>query len=216
MIFFCREYGDDMKKNFFKNQTLLLVFSILLGFATIILGVGYAFYVFDINISDLNSLNTVKSMKVDLNINPISGSLKLCQSYPITVSEGLNCEPYIFSITNDNNADLTSSLNLEMFNTSTLLASDVHIAYTECADETCSETTYTDKVLMDLEENADTANQNTKGYLLSSISDFAKGSTKYFKIILWQDEKSTLENGKFQATIGAVSYTIPSSSNQTS
>ena len=212
MIFFYREYGDDMQKNFFKNQTLLLVFSILLGFATIILGVGYAFYVFNINITDIKSLNTVKSMKVDLDVNSISGSLKLCQSYPITVSEGLNCEPYIFSITNDNNADLTSSLNLEMFNTSTLLASDVHIAYTECADATCSETTYTDKVLINLEENADIANQNTKGYLLSSINNFTKGTTKYFKIILWQDENSTLENGQFQAAIGAVSYTIASDS----
>ncbi len=201
-----------MKKNFFKNQTLLLVFSIIFGFATIILGVGYAFYVFDIKISDLASLNTVKSMKVDLDIYPVSGSLKLCQSYPITASEGLNCEPYIFYVQNNNNTDLTSSINLEVFNTSTLLASDVHIAYTECADKTCSETTYIDKVLMDLEENADTANQNTKGYLLSSISNFAKGSTNYFKIILWQDEKSTLENGKFQATIGAVSYTIASDS----
>ena len=212
MIFFCRDYGDDMKKNFFKNQTLLLVFSILIGFATIILGVGYAFYVFDINISDLKSLNTVKSMKVDLDINPISGSLKLCQSYPITVSEGLNCEPYIFSVTNNNNADLTSSINLEVFNTSTLLASDIHIAYTECADANCSETTYTDKTLINLEENADIVNQNTKGYLLSSINNFTKGTTKYFKIILWQDENSTLENGQFHAFIGAVSYTIANDS----
>lgn len=205
-----------MKKNFFKNQTLLLIFSILFGFATIILGIGYAFYVFDISISDLNPLNTVKSMKVDLDINPISGSLKLCQSYPITEEEGLNCEPYIFSITNNNNTELTFSLNLEMFNTSdpqALQPKDVHIVFAECNDETCSEpTNIVNKKLSEFEENPDTANQNTKGYLLSSISSFFTNTTMGFKIILWQDEESTLENGKFQATIGAVSYTV----NQTS
>lgn len=207
MIFFCRDYGDDMKKNFFKNQTLLLVFSILIGFATIILGVGYAFYVFDINISDLNSLNTVKSMKVDLDINPISGSLKLCQSYPITVSEGLNCEPYIFYIQNNNNVDLTMYLNLELYNTSTLPSTDIHIAFVECKDSSCSNNDYTHNTLDGTVKNLDVAHEGTTGYLLSTESSFKKNDIKYYKIIIWQNEESTLQNQTFKASIGAVSYT---------
>ena len=196
-----------MKKNFFKNQTLLLAFSILIGFATIILSVGYAFYVFDINISDLNSLNIVKSMKVDLDINPISGSLKLCQSYPITVSEGLNCEPYIFSVTNNNNADLTMYLNLELYNTSTLPSTDIRIAFVECEDSSCSNNDYTHNILDGTVKNLDVAHEGTTGYLLSTESSFKKNDIKYYKIIIWQDEKSTLQNQTFKASIGAVSYT---------
>ena len=207
MIFFCRDYGDDMKKNFFKNQTLLLVFSILIGFATIILGVGYAFYVFDINISDLNSLNTVKAMKVDLDINPISGSLKLCQSYPITVSEGLNCEPYIFSVTNNNNANLVMYLNLETDIANTLTPSNVHIAFAECEDSSCANNDYRDNILSGTIINNDVTHEGTTGFLLSAESSFEKNTTKYYKIILWQDENSTLENKVFNASIGAVSYT---------
>lgn len=196
-----------MKKNFFKNQTLLLVFSIIFGFATIILGVGYAFYVFDIKISDLASLNTVKSMKVDLDIYPVSGSLKLCQSYPITASEGLNCEPYIFYVQNNNNTDLVMYLNLEVYNTSTLPITDTHIAFVECEDSTCSNNNYTDNILSGTVENLDVAHENTKGYLLSTESSFKKNDIKYYKIIIWQDEKSTLQNQTFKASIGAISYT---------
>ena len=50
---------------------------------SLFLGIGYAFYVFNISISDLNPIASVKSATVDLKITPISGSLILCESYPL-------------------------------------------------------------------------------------------------------------------------------------
>lgn len=194
-------------KEIFKKQTFMLIFSIVLGIFTMVLGVGYAIYVFDINVSDSNPITSVTSAKVDLKITPVSGKLGLCESYPIKTANALSsCTPYIFSVTNSNNVDVRTYLNLEMFNTSTLTATDIHIAFTECSDSTCQDTNYTDKLLSQFATNNDVANTGVNGYLIKSYINFAKNTTKYYKIVVWQDENSTLENSTFKGTIGAVSY----------
>ncbi len=203
-------------KEIFKKQTFMLIFSIVLGIFTMVLGVGYAIYVFDINVSDSNPITSVTSAKVDLKITPVSGKLGLCESYPIKTANALSsCTPYIFSVTNSNNVDVKTYLNLEMFNTSTLTATDIHIAFTECSDSTCQDTNYTDKLLSQFATNNDVANTGVNGYLIKSYLKFAKNTTKYYKMIVWQDENSTLENSTFKGTIGAVSYnyTPPSFAN---
>lgn len=198
-------------KEIFKKQTFMLIFSIVLGIFTMVLGVGYAIYVFDINVSDSNPITSVTSAKVDLKITPVSGKLGLCESYPIKTANALSsCTPYIFSVTNSNNVDVRTYLNLEMFNTSTLTATDIHIAFTECSDSTCQDTNYTDKLLSQFAANNDVANTGVNGYLIKSYPKFAKNTTKYYKMIVWQDENSTLENSTFKGTIGAVSYNYTS------
>lgn len=197
-----------MKHSFFKKQTLILVFSIILGIMSLFLGIGYAFYVFNISISDLNPIASVKSATVDLKITPISGSLKLCESYPLSTSYALqNCEPYVFSVENSNKVNLVSYLNLEVYNSNTLPESDIHVAFAECSDSSCETTNYVDNILSSVIENVDTANENVKGYLLTAEKNFTKNTTKYYKMIVWQDEASVKENGTFSGTLGAISYT---------
>lgn len=197
-----------MKHGFFKRQTLILVFSIVLGIMSLFLGIGYAFYVFNISISDLNPIASVKSATVDLKITPISGSLKLCESYPLSTSYALqNCEPYVFSVENSNKVDLVSYLNLEVYNSNTLPDSDIHVAFAKCSDSSCETTNYVDNILSSVKENVDAANENVKGYLLTAEKNFTKNTTKYYKMIVWQDEASVKENGTFSGTLGAISYT---------
>lgn len=115
---------------------------------SLFLGIGYAFYVFNISISDLNPIASVKSATVDLKITPISGSLKLCESYPLSTSYALqNCEPYVFSLENSNKVDLVSYLNLDVYNSNTLLDSDIRVAFAECSDSSCETMNYVDNIL---------------------------------------------------------------------
>lgn len=175
---------------------------------SLFLGIGYAFYVFNISISDLHPIVSVKSATVDLKITSISGSLKLCESYPLSTSYALqNCEPYVFSLENSNKVDLVSYLNLEVCNSNTLPDSDIRVAFAECSDSSCETTNYVDNILSSVTENVDTANENVKGYLLTAEKNFTKNTTKYYKMIVWQDEASVKENGTFSGTLGAISYT---------
>ena len=196
-------------KEIFKKQTFMLMFSIVLGIFTMVLGVGYAFYVFDISVSDTNPAISVKGASVDLKITPVSGNLGLCKSYPISRDYALaNCAPYIFSVANNNKVDVKMFLNLEIYNSNTLPASDVRVSFAECSDRTCSDGTYTNNLLSKMTVNPDIANQGTTGYLLSTLEKFGKNNTKYYKVIVWQDEASTVQGGIFRSTIGSVSYSV--------
>mgnify|MGYP004606662299 FL=1 len=197
-----------MKKNFFKNQTIVIGFSIILGIFSIILGIGYAFYVFDITINDSNPIINVKTSTVDLKLTEVSGTLGLCKNYPISNAEGLACTPYIFSVQNSNKVDLNEYINLEVYTTSTWPASDVHIAFAECSDSACSTTTYTNKLLSSFTVNTDTTEQGVTGYILNTTKLISKNTTKYFKIIIWQDLSSTYESGTFNAKLGVISYNV--------
>lgn len=197
-----------MKKNSFKKQTIAIVFSIIIGIISIILGVGYAFYVFNITVSDSNPIINIKTASVDLKLTSVSGNLGLCKSYPISNTEGLSCTPYIFSVQNSNKIDLNEYINLEVYSSSTLPATDVHVAFAECSDSSCSTTSYTNKLLSSFTVNTDVTEQNVTGYILNPTKLISKNTTKYFKIIIWQDYASTYESGTFNAKIGLISYNV--------
>ena len=95
-----------------------------------------------------------------------------------------NCEPYVFSLENSNKVDLVSYLNLDVYNSNTLLDSDIRVAFAECGDSSCETTNYVDNILSSVTENVDTANENVKGYLLTAEKNFTKNTTKYYKMIV--------------------------------
>lgn len=198
-----------MKKINTKNQTIILLSSIILGLIILILTSSYAYYVLQINGNESTSTMVIQSQKLDLTLSYISGDLKLCQTYPITDTEAASCTPYIFTITNNNKVSVSYNLNIET-NTE-IPANLIHIKAEKCTDTTCSNTTtLVNNKLSNITTTDEILNKDYTSYNLTSETTFAKNQTSTYKITTWLDISTSNDyaNKEILMTLGVTSYKV--------
>lgn len=198
-----------MKKINTKNQTIILLSSIILGLIILILTSSYAYYVLQINGNESTSTMVIQSQKLDLTLSYVSGDLKLCQTYPITDTEAASCTPYIFTITNNNKVSVSYNLNIET-NTE-LPANLIHIKAEKCTDTTCtSSTTLVNNTLSNITTTDEILNTDYTSYNLASETTFAKNQTSTYKITTWLDITTSNDyaNKEILMTLGITSYKV--------
>lgn len=195
------------KSKWFNKQYILLSVSILLGLIVLIVGSSYAYYIVNLNGDNSNNDVSVKTSNINLEISNVSGKLKLCKSYPISIGETLRCTPYQFTLTNNNDTDLEYYLNLE-YQTSAP-EDTIKVAFATCDDENCTNPNYAISKLSEILDNNDTISSKYTGKLLTSGKIFGTGASnkKTYSIILWIDSDSTYEDDTFNASISAITYT---------
>lgn len=198
-----------MKKINTKNQTIIILSSIILGLIILILTSSYAYYVLQINGNESTSTMVIQSQKLDLTLSYISGDLKLCQTYPITDTEAASCTPYIFTITNNNKVSVSYNLNIET-NTE-IPANLIHIKAEKCTDTTCSNTTtLVNNKLSNITTTDEILNKDYTSYNLTSETTFAKNQTSTYKITTWLDISTSNDyaNKEILMTLGVTSYKV--------
>ncbi len=192
-------------KKWFNKQYILLSVSILLGLIVVVLGSSYAYYIVNLTGSDENNDVAIKTSNINLEISNVSGSLKLCKSYPISDTEGLSCTPYKFTLTNNSKASLEYYLNLEY---QTDAPEDtINIAFATCGDTSCTNPAYNVSKLSEILDNEDTMLSKYSGKLLTSGSDIEQGTSNTYSIIMWIDKDSEHEDATLTTSVTAITYT---------
>lgn len=174
----------------FKSQTILLLFSIVLGLGVLVLGGSYAYYILELSIGDDKPGGIIQSANVDLTVDPISGELKLCKNYPISDNDAANCTPYVFTLSNNTKHELTYRLNLEMDNPG--ISDAIRVDVDVCSDSSCStiDKDVYDTFLFSLSQGEDIVNDGFTGYILNS-RDLSPGDAYTFQVTLWLDSSVT-------------------------
>lgn len=197
----------NKKKTNYKNQTIILLSSIILGIIILILTSSYAYYVLQINGNESTSTMVIQSQKLDLTLTYVSGELKLCQTYPITDTEAATCTPYVFTISNNNKVSVDYNLNIE---TNTEIPSNlIHIKAEKCANATCaSTTTLVNNTLSNITPTDEILNTGYTSYNLTSETSFAKNQTSTYRITTWLDISTSNDyaNKEILTSIGLTSY----------
>src|SRR5574344_1982671 len=98
----------------FRNKIILYISLLLV--VLLIIGVSYAYFQKTLGQTTTNTINTLTCFSTS--ITDATSALNLTGEYPIPDAEGLQKDPYTFSVTNNCNQYLTIEIGLETLTTS--------------------------------------------------------------------------------------------------
>ena len=176
------------------KKTVLLIIGLL---CIVSIGISYAFW--RITLAQTGS-NRISTSCFDVSFTEDSEAIQLEKAYPIVDEEGINGNPYTFTLTNNCDGYASYQINLEVLNTTTLNSQYVKVYLDSSSPSILSELTQTSKTLSDA----------TTAYILDA-GYFEPSESKTFNLRIWMDENTTIEddvmNKKFASKITvATSY----------
>lgn len=200
---------------YYKKQSILIISSIIISALFLTLGVTYSYYAKKINVDSFEKMDIVSSV-VNLDININSGGLTPCKKYPILNEEAVNCEPLIYTLTNNNEYPINYTLQIERLISSNISADEIKVGYAYCgtSEAECADKNYKISLLSLLPLSIETYNINATGYYLESKLNLQPREKRVYKVITWIDyDNGVTQNQNIDLAISATAYTTDSEIN---
>jgi hypothetical protein len=162
------------------NKKIILYLSLLLV-VFLIIGVSYAYFQATSGQTTTNTINTLTCFTTS--ITDATSALNLTGEYPIPDAEGLQKDPYTFTVTNNCPVYLTLQIGVESLTTSTIDSSHIKVSI---VNHGITPTTGT--ILSS--NTAGTAVNGGSSYIITT-SDLRSNESKSFDLRIWLDENTT-------------------------
>lgn len=159
-----------------KKKIILLITGILLV-VSVFIGLSYALWQITLN---QNTENIVNSTCFKVTFTENTNAISLTKAYPILDSEGMDLDPYTFTITNTCNSFVKYEIHEEVLNTTTL----AHQFIKSVVD------TNTPKVLTNYDTVTPTIQDASNAYNIGTFY-LKPNETKTHDIRIWVDETAT-------------------------
>ncbi len=117
-----------------KKKSKILTYTIwgIVDIIVIVLGLSYAYWLLT---NKQEGINIVNSKCLDLELENELNDISLEDAVPISDEDGLNLQPYTFTLTNNCNENVDYTVNLETLSVSNLSSEYVKVAFNEVGSE---------------------------------------------------------------------------------
>jgi hypothetical protein len=185
----------------FRNKIILYISLLLV--VLLIIGVSYAYFQKTLGQTTTNTINTLTCFSTS--ITDATSALNLTGEYPIPDDEGLQKDPYTFSVTNNCNQYLTIEIGLETLTTSTIDSSHIKASIVDLG------VTPTSASLLTSNPAGTPANGGSAYVLYTSAVN--PNSSKSFDLRIWLDYNTTAAEASGKVYHGKVVVTATAAVN---
>ncbi len=180
------EYDKNLRKQLFPVITLLLI-------VLVIIGVSYAFYIFNTRGEKSINIRGKGSLSLELDDDASSG-ISLLNTVPTSDADGLNTTPYNFSIVNNGNTTIKYSISL--------VDSDIESGKERIADT---------NIKYSISKNDSTEQVNVlSSRKIESDTIISPGTTNNYSLKIWLNSNATTDVSnqvfKTKVVVDAIQY----------